>query len=306
MQGYILMRLVEALVSVLGMTVIIFVLVRLTGSPLDVYVPLDAGPQAYEEMAQQLGLDKPPVVQYGIFLMDMLGGNFGRSFRWQRPAMEVVMERFPATLWLTFASMFISTLIAVPIGVLSAVKKDSFLDSIGKGFAILGQSLPIFWLGIILMWVFAVGLRWLPAGGAEGPEYIILPAVSMGWYFAAGIMRLTRSGMMDVLGSEYVKMLRIKGLPEYLVIWKHCLRNGIIPAVTFTSIIFITLMAGAIVTETVFAWPGVGRLALESVVYRDFPVLQAVVILLTIMYLAGNFLVDLLYAWLDPRVRYAR
>ncbi|MFQ5875100.1 MAG: ABC transporter permease [Dehalococcoidia bacterium] len=304
MQRYITLRVGQAIVALFGMSLIIFLLVRLTGDPAEVLISDWATLEQREFMRQHLGLDRPLPVQYWIFISGAVQGDFGTSFQLEKPAMEVILERLPATVKLALAATFFSTLFAFPVGILSAVKRDSFFDRVGKVFALLGQSLPLFWLGIILIAVFAVALRLLPAAGIGGPSHYILPAITLGWYYAAGIMRLIRSSMLDVLDSEFIKFARIKGVSERGVVWKHALRNALIPVLTFMSLMFIALMTGSVVTETVFAWPGVGRLFVQAVLLRDFPIVQGIVMLLAFFFVVGNLIIDILYAYIDPRIRY--
>jgi peptide/nickel transport system permease protein len=243
--------------------------------------------------------------QYFIFLAKALQGDFGESLKYQgQSAMGMVAERLPATLELAAVALFISAILALPIGVLAAVGKGSRWDTAAKIVALMGQSLPNFWLGIVLMWIFAVWLDWLPASGRGGVKHLILPAITIGWFQVAAIMRLVRSSMLEVLDSEFVKLARVKGIPEWKVVWKHCLRNAGIAPLTFFAIIAGSLVTGAVVTETVFTWPGVGLLVVDAVRSRDFQVVQAVVILFAGVFILCNLLVDILYAYLDPRIRY--
>jgi peptide/nickel transport system permease protein len=218
--------------------------------------------------------------------------------------MGLVLERLPATLELAGVALVISVVLALPIGVLSAVMKDTPMDTFGKMVALLGQSLPSFWLGIVLMWIFAVHLGWLPTSGRGGIERMILPAISLGWFQVAVVMRLVRSSMLDVLDSEFVKLTRIKGLSEWKVVWKHCLRNAAIAPLTYFAINASALVTGSVVIESVFAWPGTGLLAVDAVRARDFQVVQTIVIVFSAVFLAANLLVDILYAYIDPRIRY--
>lgn len=304
MQRYLLKRLGQALVALLGMTIVVFFLARLTGDPVYVFLGEYVSREEYREAVRSLGLDKPLAFQYWEFIADAAKGDFGRSIMARRPALEVVWERFPATLQLAAVAALFSALIALPLGVISATRRGSILDKAGTSFAVLGQSTPIFWLGLLLIQLFAVELRLLPASGRGGIQHYILPAFTMGWYVTAGIMRLVRSSMLDVLDSEYVRLARIKGVSEMAVVWKHCLKNAAIPIITFAGVIFVHFLTGSVITETVFAWPGVGRLAVEAVVQRDFPLIQVVIMLFTVIFILGNLVVDILYAYLDPRVRY--
>lgn len=306
MQRYILGRLVQAVLCLLFVSVVVFFLSRLSGSPLDVYL----GPSATERdrviLAEALGLDKPLYVQYWFFLKDAVRGDFGQSITFQTPALKVVLERFPATLQLGAVAIGMSLVVALPAGVLSATRRGSRVDAIARGFAVFGQAMPIFWFGLLLMLVFAVWLGVLPSGGAGSPKHLVLPAVAMGLYNTAGMMRITRSSMLDVLDSEYIKLLRAKGLPEWQVIWKHALKNAAIPILTFSVILFVMMLGGTIITETIFAWPGVGRLVIQAVYWRDYTVVQTVVVILATMYIMANLIVDILYAYVNPKIRYQR
>jgi peptide/nickel transport system permease protein len=305
MQRYIAKRALHSLLAIWVMSLVVFTLARITGNPLDMMLPLEATAEDYERVSRYWGLDKPLAMQYVIFLGKALQGDFGTSWKWPGySAMGLVKERLPATLQLAGLALGISVLIALPIGVLAAVAKGTVWDSVAKVIALLGQSLPAFWLGIVLMWIFAVTLGWLPTSGRGGLEHMILPAITLGWFQVAAIMRLVRSSMLEVLDSEFVKLTRIKGLSEWKVIWKHCLRNAAIAPLTFFAIIAGVLMTGAVVTESVFSWPGTGLLVVDAVRARDFQVVQAVVIVFAGIFILTNLVVDILYAYLDPRIRY--
>jgi peptide/nickel transport system permease protein len=305
MQRYIARRVLHSLLAILAMSVIVFALARVSGNPLDVMLPLEASREDYERVSKHWGLDRPVVTQYFIFLGKALGGDFGYSWKWPgHSAMGLVWQRLPATLQLAGFALLISVVIALPIGVLAAVMKGTVWDSAAKIIALLGQSLPAFWLGIVLMWVFAVHLGWFPTSGRGGLQHMILPAITLGWFQVAALMRLVRSSMLEVLDSEFVKLTRIKGLSEWKVVWKHCLRNAAIAPLTFFAIIAGVLMTGAVVTESVFSWPGTGLLVVDAVRARDFQVVQAVVIVFAGILILTNLLVDILYAYLDPRIRY--
>ena len=305
MQRYIAIRLFHSVITLFAISMIIFWLARVSGSPLDVLLGEEATLEDVERVERVWGLDRPLHVQYLTFMGNAFQGNFGDSLKWpRRTARELVISRLPATLELASVSLAVSVALAVPIGILSAVKKDTKVDFAGKIIALLGQSLPSFWLGIVFMWIFAVSLGWLPAAGRGGLSNLILPAVAMGWFQVAAVMRLTRSSMLEVLDTEYVKLARIKGLPEWKVILKHCVRNAAIGPITFFGLILGSFMTGSVVIETVFNWPGVGLLAIDAVRARDFPVIQTVVLFFAVIYVAANLLVDVLYAYLDPRIRY--
>jgi peptide/nickel transport system permease protein len=305
MQRYIARRALHSLLAILAMSLVVFSLARITGNPLDVMLPLEAGPEEFERVSKYWGLDKPLHTQYFIFLAKALQGDFGNSWKWHgHTAMGLVAQRLPATLQLAGFALAISVLIALPVGVLAAVMKGTVWDSGAKIIALLGQSLPAFWLGIVLMWIFAVHLGWFPTSGRGGIQHMILPAITLGWFQVAALMRLVRSSMLEVLDSEFVKLSRIKGLAEWKVVWKHCLRNAAIAPLTFFAIIAGVLMTGAVVTESVFSWPGTGLLVVDAVRARDFQVVQAVVIVFAGIFILTNLLVDILYAYLDPRIRY--
>jgi peptide/nickel transport system permease protein len=284
---------------------IVFVLTRLSGNPVHLLLDVNATQHDLEILTHHLGLDKPLPVQYGIYVKNIALGDLGKSVLTRRPVTEHIWERLPATVELGFVAMFLSVLIGVPIGVYSAVRRGSLLDSSARVFAVLGQSLPPFWLGLMLILVFGVILGILPAGGRGGLQHLLLPAFTLGYFTSAAIMRLTRSSMLEVLGTDYVKFARLKGLHEQVVLWKHGLKNALLPVVTFAVMLFVQFLGGAVVTETVFAWPGLGRLILESITTRDYPIVQAGVLVLSALYLTGNLLVDLLYSWLNPKIRHS-
>lgn len=305
MQRFIIIRCLYALLVLFIVSIIVFALARLSGNPVDVFLPADAGPAQEKALERTLGLDQPLPIQYLKFVGNALRGDFGQSINWgDQSAIGLVGQRFPATLQLAAIAMGISILIAVPIGVLSAVKKDSIFDYIGKLIALAGQSLPPFWLGIVLIFIFAVQLDLFPTSGRGGGKNLILPAITLGWFQVAAMMRLVRSAMLEVLDSEYIKLARIKGLLEWKVVWKHALKNAAIPPLTFFGIVAGQLMTGAVITESVFTWPGTGLLAIQAINARDYPVVQAVVITFAGIYILANLVVDILYAYLDPRIRY--
>jgi peptide/nickel transport system permease protein len=311
MQRYILVRLSQSFVVLFAVSIIIFGLARLSGNPLDLLVPEDAEPEDIVDMERKWGLDRPLHVQYFTFLSNALRGDFGKSLRYtDRDAMQMVIQRFPATLLLAGLALVISTAIAVPVGVLSAVKKDTPADFTAKIFALLGQSAPSFWVGIMLMWIFAVELGWLPTSGTGEPGFdrvvhLLLPALSIGWYQVAALMRLVRSSMLEVLDSEFIKLARIKGVTETRVVWKHALRNAAIAPITLFGLLVAQLVTGTVVTETVFAYPGVGLLAVDAIRYRDFQVMQTIVVVFAVIFVGINLLVDIIYAYVDPRIRYS-
>jgi peptide/nickel transport system permease protein len=306
MQRYIAIRILQSIIALLVLTVIVFSLARIAGDPLDVLLPLEATVEDAERVRAAWGLDRPLYIQYFKFLGNALTGDFGESIKHRdQQAIDLVFDRLPNTAMLAGLALVVATAIAIPIGVLSAVKKDTVFDYIGKLIALTGQSLPAFWLGLVLMWIFAVKLGLVPTSGKSGIDSFILPTIAIGWFQVAALMRLVRSSMLDVLDSEYVKLARIKGLPEHKVVWKHCLRNAAIAPFTYFALILGSLMVGSVSIEFVFAWPGVGLLAVDSTIARDFPVIQAVVIVFCVVYITANLLVDIGYAYVDPRIRYS-
>jgi peptide/nickel transport system permease protein len=286
--------------------VVVFVLARTTGDPLHLILPMSATPEDYANARQYLGLDRSYPEQYLSFVARAVTGDFGTSIRARRPVSELIRERLPNSLRLAAFAMTVSLAMAFPLGVMAAVKKGTGVDRAAQVVAVLGQSLPTFWVAIVLVEFVAGRLQWLPAGGAGGFASYILPGFTLGWFVVAGMMRLLRSGMLEVLDSEYVKLARVKGVAERRVVWLHALKNALIPVITFAGIYFAILLTTAIVVETVFAWPGLGRLAYDGITSRDFPVIQAVVLTAAAIVAAVNLAVDCLYAVLDPRIRYAR
>ena len=288
------------------LSVVVFILARATGDPLHLILPMSATPEDYAEARRYLGLDRPYVEQYLSFVGRALTGDFGMSLRARRPVSELIRERLPNSLSLAAFAMGVSLAIAFPLGVLAAVKKGTGLDRTAQVIAVLGQSLPTFWVAIVLVEFIAGRLQWLPAAGNDGFSSYVLPGFTLGWFVVAGMMRLLRSAMLEVLDSEYVKLARVKGVVEAKVVWIHALKNALIPVVTFAGIYFAILVTTAIVVETVFAWPGLGRLAYEGISSRDFPVIQAVVLTTAVIVGVVNLGVDCLYAIIDHRIRHAR
>jgi len=302
-RAYVLSRLGQtALVVFLSLTAV-FAMVRLSGDPVLLFMPMDIQAKDVNEFRQRLGFNDPLPVQYGRFLAGALRGDFGESLRYKQDALGLVLERLPATLLLAGASLLLTVGIALPLGVLSAVRRNSVLDHVGTVATVLGQATPGFWLGLMLIFVFSVKLRWLPTGGTGSLAHLAMPAVVLAAFFAARIARLTRSAVLDALGEDYVLTARAKGLGEGRVVGKHTLRNSAIPIVTLAGLEAGQLLGGAVITETIFAWPGLGRLTVQALLNRDFPVVLAAVFLVSVMYTLINLLVDLLYGWLDPRVR---
>jgi len=306
MKRYVLRRIGYSLLSLVLLSVTIFFFVRVTGDPAVLLVEPGASKADLDAIRQQFGLDRPLVVQYGDFMSSLLRGDFGKSFYYRTPVLELYLSRLPYSLVLALAAMAFSLLIGIPSGIIAAVRVNTGWDSAGKVFALLGLSLPSFWVGLVMILFFSVYLGWLPSSGSGTLAHIVMPAFALGWYFAAAHMRLTRSSMLEVLGSEYVKLARLKGLPEALVISKHAFKNALIPVLTLAGINLVIMVNVAVVVETVFAWPGIGRLLYEGISFRDFPVVQAVVLLGGGMIVVVNLLVDILYAVIDPRIRQER
>jgi peptide/nickel transport system permease protein len=303
---FVVSRVLQSLVAQALLSVVVFIVARATGDPLQLILPMSATPEDYAEARNYLGLDRPYVEQYLSFVGRAVTGDFGTSLRARRPVIELIQERLPNSLRLAAFAMGISLSIAFPLGILAAVKKGTGLDRTAQVIAVLGQSLPTFWVASVLVEVVAGRLQWLPAGGNQGFTSYVLPGFTLGWFVVAGMMRLLRSGMLEVLDSEYVKLARVKGVVEHRVVWIHALKNALIPVVTFAGIYFSILVTTAIVVETVFAWPGLGRLAYEGISSRDFPVIQAVVLTTAAIVAVVNLSVDCLDAIIDPRIRHAR
>lgn len=305
MFNYLLRRLGQSAITVLLVTLIIFVVIRLIGDPTHLMLPPEATEADRQLLRVQMGLDRPIVVQYGLYLLDLVRGDLGISYRFSRAALGVVIEALGPTLILTTSALLVALMIGIPLGVLSAIHLDRFVDQFAKIFAVLGQAAPPFLFSLLFINVFSIRLGWFPTGGYGQVSNLILPMLALGWYSAAGIMRLTRSSMIEVLDSEYIKLARIKGVPQRAIVYRHALRNALLPVITFTALQFGILMGGAVSVEFVFAWPGVGRLMLESISNLDYTVVQAAVTVGALLFTAINLVVDIVYAVIDPRIRYA-
>jgi len=302
-RAYLLSRLAQtALVVFLSLTAVFF-LVRLGGDPVLLFLPMDIQAKDVNEFRQRLGFNDPLPVQYGRFVAKAVRGDFGESLRYRQDALKLVLERLPATLTLAASALVLAFCVAIPIGVISATRRGSLLDYLGMGGAVLGQAIPGFWLGLLLIYVFSVRLAWLPTGGTGGLAHYAMPSVVLAAFYAARMARLTRSSVLETLGEDYVTTARAKGLAERVVIAKHALKNSAIPIVTLAGLETGQLLGGAVITETIFAWPGVGRLTVQALVNRDFPVVLAAVFVISLTYTLINLLVDVLYGWLDPRTR---
>jgi ABC-type dipeptide/oligopeptide/nickel transport system permease component len=303
-KSYLLRRLWQSLLVILGVSVVVFLILHLTGDPAALLLPPDATAEDIARFRTAMGFDDPVAVQYVRFLKGAVRGDFGESLRHGEPAMALVVERLPATFQLAGAGLLIALVVAIPAGIISAMKRNTAVDYVATVSALLGQAMPTFWLGIMLILVFSVRLNWLPSSGRGGLEHLILPAITLGLFTTARITRLTRSGMLEVLAQDYIRTARAKGVGEAPVVWKHALKNASIPIVTIVGIDLGTLLGGSVITETIFAWPGVGRLSVQAIFNRDYPVVQSAVFLLSTTFVLVNFLVDVVYTYLDPRIRY--
>lgn len=311
MRNFLARRLIFAIVSIFGATVMVFLLSRWAGDPLLLY----ANPEGYglsveqvEAISKKLALDRPLVIQYGIWVGRMAQGDLGNSLQGERPVSRVIWEKMGATSQLALAGWLLATLIGIPMGILSAVKRGTAWDYVGRTFALFGQAVPNFWLGIISILIFSVMLGWLPPalkGDGISIKHFILPAVTVGTSSAAAYLRITRSSMLEVLDSEYIKLARAKGVGYRSVIWKHAFRNALVPPITISALVFAGLLTGTVAAEVVFAWPGIGRTMIQAVFANDFPVLTGIVLVFVLIYMLFSLLSDLLYALVDPRIRYS-
>ena len=303
MRAYVASRLAQTLLVVFLSLTAVFGMVRLSGDPVLLFMPMDIQAKDVNEFRQRLGFNDPLAVQYGRFLANAVRGDFGESLRYRKDALGLVLERIPATFQLAVTALGLTLVVAVPLGVISAVRRNSALDHAATVATVLGQAVPGFWLGLMLIYFFSVQLRWLPTGGTGTLAHLVMPSVVLAAFFSARIARLTRSVVLESLGEDYVRTARAKGLEEARVVGKHTLRNAAIPIVTLAGLELGQLLGGAVVTETIFAWPGLGRLTVQALLNRDFPVVLAAVSLTSVIYTVINLGVDLLYVWLDPRVR---
>ena len=304
MQRYVVIRIFQTIITLLILSVVIFALVRFSGDPASLMLSENATEEDYEHMRAVLGLDKPMHVQYGIFIVKAVRGDFGESIRTRRPVLDSIKDALPNSMKLVAVSMFIALALSLPLGVMAAVKKGTYLDTLARVIAGLGQSLPTFWVGLMMMQIFVVILKVLPASGMGSWKHYLMPASCLGIFLMAGIVRLLRSSMLEVLDSEYIRMARIKGVSERIVIWKHALRNSLLSVLSFGGMYIAILITGAILIETVFAWPGFGRLSYGAIVGQDFPLIQGAVLTAGAVVMVSNLITDILYAYLDPRIRY--
>jgi peptide/nickel transport system permease protein len=291
------------LVALWCVVTVVFIVMRLSGDPVPLLLPPDAPIAEMERLRSEMGLDRPIYVQYGVFVRQAVKGDFGRSIHFRTSAMKVVWERIPATLELAFASFLCAVAVAIPAGVLSAVKRGSTYDNIVMGVALVGQAAPTFYIGIMLILVCSLWLGLFPTSGRGGWRHMVLPAVTLGAFAMASIARITRSAVLEILRADFIRTARAKGLPEFWTIAKHTMRNAAIPIITIVGLQFGNLLGGAVITETIFSWPGIGRLAIQSIYSRDYPIVQSVVFMTAVMFVVLNLLVDVAYGILDPRIR---
>jgi peptide/nickel transport system permease protein len=306
MRQFIVLRILYSIVTLFILSMTIFTIVRLTGDPALLMAEPGARPEDLARVRQQWGLDLPWPVQYVSFMQNVFTGELGKSFNYRLPVSELYFQRLPNSLQLALVATMISLLVGIPAGIISAVRVNSLWDNLGKIIALLGLSIPGFWLGLVLILVFSVWLRWLPTSGTGDWRHLIMPAIALGWYFSASLLRLTRSSMLEVMRSEYIKLARLKGLPETVVIAMHAFKNALIPVFTLAGVNLVVMVNAAVIIEVIFAWPGIGRLLYEGIFQRDFPLVQGVVVMAGFMIIGVNLLVDVLYAFIDPRIRLTR
>jgi peptide/nickel transport system permease protein len=303
MGSFIIRRTLYAIVTLFILSLTIFTVIRLTGDPVTLMAEPGARAEDLDRIRAEWGLDRPLPVQYLSFLKNIVTGELGNSFNYEMPVSTLYFQRLPNSLELAFAATLISFVIGIPLGLISAVKVNTAWDSVGKVIALFGLAVPGFWLGLVMILIFSVWLGWLPTSGQGGLQHLIMPAVALGWYFAASLLRLTRSSMLEVMRSEYIKLARLKGLPGYVVIALHAFKNALIPVLTLAGVNLVVMINAAVIIEVIFAWPGIGRLLYEGIFQRDFPLVQGVVMEAGIMIVAINLIIDILYAYIDPRIR---
>jgi peptide/nickel transport system permease protein len=306
MRQFMIRRTLYAIVTLFILSLTIFTVVRLTGDPVTLLAEPGARAEDLDRVRTEWGLDRPWPVQYAAFVKNVFTGQLGKSFNYEMPVSTLYFQRLPNSLELALAATLISFFIGIPAGIVSAVRVNSVWDNFGKIVALLGLSVPGFWLGLVMILVFSVWLHWLPTSGQGGWQHLIMPALALGWYFAASLLRLTRSSMLEVLRSEYVKLARLKGLPGYVVLAAHAFKNALIPVLTLAGVNLVVMINAAVIIEVIFAWPGIGRLLYEGIFQRDFPLVQGIVMEAGIMIVLINLIIDLLYAYIDPRIRLSK
>ena len=305
MYRFLIRRFVAAIITLLVVTLLVFILSRAQGDPRTIMMSDDTTQEEYDAWGVEFGLDKPLAVQYGIYLGKLLRGDFGKSVLQRAEVIELIWSRLPNSAQLAALALIFSIGVGVPLGIVAALDRGGMWDYLSRGFAVIGHSAPSFWTGLVFIYIFAVMLGWLPTSRKSGWDSMILPAVTLGWSAAGGQLRLVRSSMLEVMDTEYVKLARAKGLSQTAVIWKHAFKNALIAPLTYAGLTFAGLITGTIVVETVFAWPGLGLLAIWSVNNSDYPILQGVILIVTAVYVFTSLAVDLLYAVIDPRIRYS-
>jgi len=306
MRSLIIRKLVAVVLVMFALTLLVFALSHATGDPRYLYMTpyTRMTSEEWDAQGKAMGLDKPFVIQYVLWVKNAAKGDFGNSVHYQRNSLTMILENLPATLQLSGVSFLVSIFLGIPIGVISAVKRTSLIDYVARGFALLGQSVPPFWVALVLIMVFSVYLGWLPTSRRGDWTHYVLPVITLGWLPTAGLVRLTRSSMLEVLDSEFVKLARAKGVGHISIVWKHALRNALIAPLTYAMILLAGFMTGTVVVETVFAWPGIGRLAVSAALNTDFPLVTGLALVFGVMFLIASFIADLLYGLLDPRIRY--
>jgi peptide/nickel transport system permease protein len=302
MGAIIIRRVCQSFIVILGVIIITFLISRVVGDPVALLLPPEATPEQRAYLTRDLGLDRPLYVQLLVYVSKVARGDFGLSFRHNEPAIKLIFERIPASLYLSLVATFISVCIALPLGIISAIKRGTIFDRVGMTLALFAQSAPAFWAGIMMILLFAVKLRWFPPSGYGGPTHVVLPAVTLAFFFTAATARLTRSSILDVLDTDYVRYARLKGVPEFVVIMRHVLKNSFITILNIVALQLGVLLGGAVITEFIFSWPGIGRLSLEAIYNRDYPVIQATVVVIACFFIVINLLVDIIYSATDPRV----
>jgi peptide/nickel transport system permease protein len=303
MARFVIRRTLYAIVTLFILSLTIFTVIRLTGDPVTLMAEPGAPPEDLDRVRAEWGLDRPLPLQYLSFLKNIATGDLGKSFNYEMPVSTLYFQRLPNSLELAFAATLISFVIGIPAGLISAVRVNTVWDSAGKVIALFGLAVPGFWLGLVMILVFSVWLGWLPTSGQGGWQHLIMPSVALGWYFAASLLRLTRSSMLEVMRSEYIKLARLKGLPGYVVVAMHAFKNALIPVLTLAGVNLVIMINAAVIVEVIFAWPGIGRLLYEGIFQRDFPLVQGVVMEAGIMIVVINLLIDILYGYIDPRIR---
>jgi len=303
MRKYLVKRFFESVIALFGITLVVFLVLNLAGDPVELMLPPSASREDIEIMREEMGFNDPIIIQYGRFLKGAVVGDFGMSYNYNEPAMQIVLERIPATIKLAGAALLISIVLGIPAGIISAVKRNTLPDYIIRIMALLGQCVPAFWLGIMLILLFSVKLQWLPISGNESFKSILMPAFTLGVFTAATITRLLRSNMLEVLGKEYIDVAKAKGLKQNVVVMKHAFKNALSSILSVLGLQVAHLIGGAVITETVFGWPGIGRLAVQSITNGDFMVVEAIVFIIAISFIIVNFVVDILYCIINPRIR---